>query len=125
MSEPKRYSIEGVKQNDDLISATVTIGPAANGDWVRWEDYARLKRQVEELKEQPDPLTAYLYAAELSKDNVRRLKAFAERLIKAGDAIALDYAERIEIEAGQPAKTLMRKLPVLRSWAAAKKGESK
>jgi len=89
------------------------------------EDNARLKRQVEELKEQPDPLTAYLYAAELSKDNVRRLKAFAERLIKAGDAVALDYAERIEIEAGQPAKTLMRKLPVLRSWAAAKKGESK
>ena len=115
MSEPNRYTAAG--------SGVVRTDP--KGDLVLYSDYARLLAEVKEMKEQPDPLTAYLYAAELSKDNVRRLKAFAERLIKAGDAVALDYAERIEIEAGQPAKTLMRKLPVLRSWAAAKKGESK
>ena len=51
------------------------------------------------------------------------LKAEVERLRKAGDAVALDYAERIEIEAGETAKTLMKKLPVLREWNAAKEGK--
>jgi cell division protein FtsB len=56
---------------------------------------ARLKAEVEELKSQPDPLTAYLYAAELGKDNIKRLKAEVERLTKqverltkAGDVMA-------------------------------------
>ena len=46
-----------------------------------------------------------------------------ERVVKAGDAVALDYAERIEIEAGETAKTLMKTLPVLRDWRAAKEGK--
>lgn len=41
---------------------------------------ARLKAEIVELKNQPDPLTAYLYAAELAKDEVKRLKAEVERL---------------------------------------------
>ena len=53
-----------------------------------------------------------------------RLKAEVEGLRKAGDAVALDYAERIEIEAGNPAKTLMKTVPVLRNWNAAKEGKS-
>jgi hypothetical protein len=44
---------------------------------------------VDELKSQPDPLTAYLYAAELAKDDIKRLKAEVERLTKAGDAMLL------------------------------------
>lgn len=48
------------------------------------------------------------------------LKAEVERLTKAGDAVALDYAERIEIEAGETAKTLMNIVPVLRDWNAAR-----
>ena len=52
-----------------------------------------------------------------------RLKAENERLRKAGDAVALDYAERIEIEAGETAKTLMKIVPVLREWNAAKEGK--
>jgi len=52
-----------------------------------------------------------------------RLKAEVERLRKAGDAVALYYAERIEIEAGNPAKTLMKIVPVLREWNAAKDGK--
>ena len=54
---------------------------------------------------------------------IARLKAEVERLRKAGDAVALDYAERIEIEAGNPAKTLMKTVPVLREWKAAKDGK--
>jgi len=73
------------------------------------EENARLKAEVEELKSQPDPLTAYLYAAELGKDDRKKLKdevkrltwlqaetidernkaeAQVERLTKAGDAMA-------------------------------------
>jgi hypothetical protein len=41
---------------------------------------SRLKAEVEELKSQPDPLTAYLYAAELAKDDIKKLKAEVEEL---------------------------------------------
>jgi hypothetical protein len=46
-----------------------------NGEYVRYEDYARMEEQVKELKSQPDPLTVYLYAAELAKDDMKKLKA--------------------------------------------------
>jgi hypothetical protein len=49
---------------------------------------ARLKAEVEELKSQPDPLTAYLYADTLRRDDIKTLKAHIERLTKAGDALA-------------------------------------
>ena len=54
---------------------------------------------------------------------IDELKAQVKRLTKTGDAVALDYAERIEIEAGETAKTLMKTVPVLRDWTAAKKGK--
>lgn len=58
----------------------------------------------------------------LAEENTR-LKDEVERLRKAGDAVALDYAERIEIEAGKTVKTLMKTLPVLREWNDAKEGK--
>lgn len=68
---------------------------------------ARLKAEVAELKSQPDPLTAYLYAAELAKDEVKRLKAKIERLQKLGTEMGkhlpdTDAANRayIDFEAG-------------------------
>lgn len=42
---------------------------------VAMQENDRLKAEVEELKRQPDPLTAYLYAAELAKDAMKKLKA--------------------------------------------------
>lgn len=87
------------------------------------EDNARLKRQVKELKEQPDPLTAYLYAAELAKDNVSRLKAFAERLIKAGDAMASSIQFNEEMAQDYNGPTIVHQS--VQRWNAAKKGESK
>lgn len=59
----------------------------------------------------------------VKQEDYARLQAEVERLRKAGDAVALDYAERIEIEAGETAKTLMKTLPVLREWNAAKEGK--
>ena len=86
------------------------------------EEYEKLKAEVGELCE------AIKLASEVGikmADEVTRLKAENERLRKAGDAVALDYAERIEIEAGDTAKNLMRKLPVLREWNAAKEDYSR
>ena len=54
---------------------------------------------------------------------LRLFKLKIDKLRKAGDAVALDYAERIEIEAGETAKTLMSKLPVLREWNEAKESK--
>jgi predicted RNase H-like nuclease (RuvC/YqgF family) len=53
------------------------------------EEVARLKAEVEELKSQPDPLTAYLYADTLRRDDIKTLKAHIERLTKAGYAMAV------------------------------------
>jgi cell division protein FtsB len=44
------------------------------------KEVARLKAEIKELKEQPDPLTVYLYAAELAKDDMNKLKAENEVL---------------------------------------------
>jgi len=87
VSEPIRYT---GKTEGSLLGSPHWEHP--EGEWVKWEDYARLKDEV-------------------------------ERLRKAGDAVALDYAERIEIEAGETAKTLMKIVPVLRDWNAAKEGK--
>lgn len=42
---------------------------------VAMQENARLKAEVDELKHQPDPLTAYIYASELAKDDIKKLKA--------------------------------------------------
>ena len=52
------------------------------------QENARLRRQVDELKGQPDALTAYLYADTLRRDDLKKLKEHIERLTKAGDAMA-------------------------------------
>ena len=44
------------------------------------KEVADLKAQIKVLKGQPDPLTVYLYAAELAKDDMKKLKAENELL---------------------------------------------
>jgi len=46
-----------------------------NIHYVRYQDYL-------DAQTQPDALTAYLYAAELAKDDIKKLKAEVERLTK-------------------------------------------
>mgnify|MGYP003874968203 CR=1 FL=1 len=101
-------------------------------------EISRLKAEVEELKSQPDPLTAYLYAAELAKDDIKKLKdevkrltwlqvetlnernkaeAHIERLTKAGDAMA-------SIIKYEPGVNTFDPIPnVVKCWLAAKEGK--
>ena len=150
MSEPKRYT--DLQVWEALHFAGSTNGWIRWEDYARLKadaqvilkhldeasaDCARLKADVNELA------AGLKLASEVGikiADEVTRLKAenerlraasfvtavpvkHYERLLKAGDAVALDYAERIEIEAGETAKTLMKTLPVLREWNAAKEGK--
>lgn len=77
----------------------------------------RLQAEVERLRIERN---GFEQAMKANQSILETKRDVIERLRKAGDAVALDYAERIEIEAGDTAKNLMRKLPVLREWNAAK-----
>ena len=104
-------------------------------DWNKLKHLVDLSAENARLKTEVELLTAEVsfdkrvqlhvdkLVAEFTQCQVERLQAEVERLRKAGDAVALDYAERIEIEAGETAKTLMKTLPVLRDWTAAKEGK--
>ena len=78
--------IERLKAEVDNLRKNADINPAQSP-----QEIERLKAEIAELKNQPDPLTAYLYAAELAKDDIKRLKAEVERLRKAGDLLAFHY----------------------------------
>lgn len=108
MSKPKRYTAAG--------SGVVRTDP--EGDLVLYVDYLRLLIEVDELKSQPDPLTAYLYAAELAKDDITRLKAEVERLTYVGDAMAMMVGH---IEVKGDAHRMM--LEFSNEWNAAKEGK--
>ena len=55
------------------------------------KEIAELRAQVAELKQQPDPLTAYLYAAELAKADIKKLKAEVDRLTAELDQSECDH----------------------------------
>ena len=99
------------------------------------EELKKAKAEIAELRGQPDPLTAYLYAAELCKDDIKTLKdevkrltllqvetleernkaeSQIERLIKAGDAMAF----QITIE--PPDKIVCQ---IINAWNDAKEGK--
>ena len=112
--EEQDAQIEALKQ--DLLEQTAAVRNSRmaniydlNHVGGLQEDNARLKAEVERLR-----AASFVTAVPVEH---------YERVVKAGDAVALDYAERIEIEAGETAKTLMKTLPVLRDWTAAKEGK--
>jgi hypothetical protein len=62
---------------DEDGSIYVSPNEQANGNWVKWEDYARLKAEVERL-------TAFTTRTIIPNEE---LQAQVERLTKAGDAM--------------------------------------
>ena len=76
---------EDASEHVERVSAIAWSNGAYKATEALEAENARLKAEVEELKSQPDPLTAYLYADTLRRDDIKTLKAHIERLTKAGD----------------------------------------
>jgi catechol-2,3-dioxygenase len=94
LNKPPRYNVASIQAQQTLGVNVMQCNE--EGHYVEWRDYAwlltekqRLDAEVKELKRQPDPLTAYLYAAELAKEDRKKLKAEVERLRKAGIAMGM------------------------------------
>lgn len=58
------------------------------------EELKKAKAEIAELRGQPDPLTAYLYAAELCKDDIKTLKDEVKRLTKASEWQPIETAPK-------------------------------
>ena len=58
------------------------------------EELKKAKAEIAELRGQPDPLTAYLYAAELCKDDIKTLKDEVKRLRKASEWQPIETAPK-------------------------------
>jgi hypothetical protein len=99
---------------EQLQQKNIDYVEARKANEAKVEMIKSLKAEVEELKSQPDPLTVYLYADTLRRDDIKTLKAHIERLTKAGDAMAdmvdweVPYERRKKLEA---------------AWKAAKEGK--
>jgi hypothetical protein len=89
MSEPKRYDVGMTTEFNPhgFNHSFPRVYEAEEGKYVEYSDYARLKAEVEKLRkgDERDMTAAYLYAAEQSKDEIKRLKAEVERLSKKED----------------------------------------
>jgi hypothetical protein len=94
----------------------------SQGNYVRYEDYARLKAEVERLKSEPDALTAYLYADTLRRDDIKTLKAHVKRLTKAGDGL---HKSMLEIGCNEMADNFQHDAwyGSMKDWHVAKEGK--
>jgi hypothetical protein len=146
LNKPPRYNVASIQAQQTMGGDVMQSDE--NGQYVEFRDYAWLLSEKQRLDNNCNYLDQKLdeeleksamlcgqverlehqvnyWRIEAETDNARWLRCLEdnERLRKAGDAVALDYAERIEIEAGETAKTLMKIVPVLREWNAAKEGK--
>jgi hypothetical protein len=89
------------------------------------EEIARLKAEVEELKSQPDPLTAYLYADTLRRDDIKTLKAHIDRLTKAGDAMneVIRSVDHTKPSCHANHRMTDAEYEAVQAWKAAKEGK--
>jgi hypothetical protein len=110
MSEVKRYSLTLHKVKGKFKSPEFKRD---NGEWVRWQDYARLQAEVEHLSEIVQ--TAH---SDLFSENAR-LKAEVERLRNAGDELEVAFQAYTY---GWPYEPLVISKAIHR-WKAAKEGK--
>jgi hypothetical protein len=138
LKQPKRYTAagEGAVRADEkgvlvllsdyekLLRFTAILDRHEEVQYKQREAFEKLckelKAEVEELKSQPDPLTAYLYADTLRRDEIKTLKAHIELLTYVGDAMAMMVGH---IEVKGDAHRMM--LEFSKEWNAAKEGKAK
>jgi hypothetical protein len=101
MSEPKRYDSYGPH----------SIKESWYGEYVRYEDYARLKAEVERL-------TAFTTRTIIPNEE---LQAQVERLRKAGDAMASSIQFNEEMAKDYNGPTIVHQS--VQRWNAAKEGK--
>ena len=125
MSEPKRYDVGMTTEFNPhgFNHSFPRVYEAEQGKYVEYEDYARLKAEVERLTAEPDALTAYLYADTLRRDDIKTLKAEVERLTKAGDAIAQELIACYSAEGYDPSDSDTLTKWFSDKWNAAKEGK--
>ena len=97
MSQPKRYHLYAGLDVHAFAKAEAVLKFSVEDDgmWVKWEDYARLKAEVERLTNNCDYLDRKL-DEELDKSAM--LCGQVERLTKAGDAMAYN-AHKLGVDA--------------------------
>ena len=108
MSQPLRF--KPVNPAHEMIYST-------DGGWVSWEDYARLKAEVERLTALVESnLNQSKLAMAKSDASVRTLEAQVERLTKVGDAMELTLQADFN---GRPYEPLII-VEVIHRWRYAK-----
>jgi uncharacterized small protein (DUF1192 family) len=113
MSEPTRYEYSNGNNYWGHFINPKTQHFAPYGEYVRWQDYARLKAEVERLEANTTKLCTHGDA------EIARLKAEVERLTKAGDelhAFLINYIVDSRISSAY-----LNKLDD--DWLAAKEGK--
>jgi hypothetical protein len=83
MDEVKRYGMTWHLDDDDFVYVSPKELP--NGQWVRWDDYARLKTEVELVrkywKATGEGVNRYVGKSIALEDEVSRLKAEVDGLV--------------------------------------------
>jgi len=102
MSEPKRYT---GKTEGTVLGSPHWEHP--KGEWVKWDDYARLKAENTRLKTEVDHLMVFCNCTLIPN---KELQAQVERLIKAGDNVC-------------ESPYLWETDPAVIEWRAAKEGK--
>jgi hypothetical protein len=143
VSEPKRY--ERCYHKDYIPEG---MEEHYNGKWVKWEDYARLKVEVdrlakcegyhytavavsmlkEQLQQKHIDYVESRKANEANVEMIKRLTAQVERLTKAGDAMKFDCLDYLrELEKRPFWFPLLSELEInhksVQAWNAAKEGK--
>ena len=133
MSEPKRYIFRirecGCVKPEHLEgkyapSALIIEETEEKCGWVRYEDYARLKAEVERLRiagSESEPRFVLLSDYRHLKAETDNLKAEVERLTKAGDTMASSIQFNEEMAKDYNGPTIVHQS--VQRWNAAKEGK--
>jgi hypothetical protein len=108
--------VSEVKRYDLFVDASLQA--EEGGEWVKWEDYARLKSERDAIRS--SKLVYFIHGegrwANVFEENAR-LKAEVERLTKAGDAMAKEWVN-LEGLYHDP-----KDCDMIDNWNAAKEGK--